>query len=388
MVNDIKYTFKLIKNLSLALLMSIIIQTPCYSEENKKEDNSNLSFLNSKLNIYGWFSQNIFYDSSNKEAPLSFAQRNFNLITNFNVDDHLHFFSNIFWSSAERGSFTEDLLGTLEMEQAWAEYSFSDYANIRVGQFLSPFGIWNQNHPASNSYLSVYLPKSFYGEGPFGLLFSENNRGVLFHGSKELFNESRLKYDLYISQSSFDNTKEKQETETTNSENSDSEKNEFQNNIFNDKSIGGRLRYKLIENLTLGSSFFIEKNGIRKNAFSSAYAGEISYNIGNFEAWAELIFARNQKLQNNKLVESYQNSLGYYIWLSYNLFDNFIPYLTYSSFISDVETNKNIENYISGGLSYTFSANLMLKSQATFFMYPNDYQKNHNMYAMQFAISF
>lgn len=376
------------KKLSLSILILFFLQNNVFSEENKKEDNNNLSFLNSKLNIYGWFSQNIFYDSSNKETPLSFAQRNFNLITNFSIDEHLHFFSNIFWSSAERGSFTENLLGTLEMEQAWAEYSFSDYANIRVGQFLSPFGIWNQNHPASTSYVSVYLPKSFYGEGPFGLLFSENNRGVLFHGSTELFNESRLKYDLYVSQSSFDNTKPQQENENTEQKENNSEKNESQNFIFNDKSIGGRLRFKPLENLTLGSSFFIEKNGIRKNALSSAYAGEISYSLGDFEAWGEIIFARNQRLQNNKLVESYQNSLGYYIWLSYTLFDNFVPYLTYSSYISDMETNKDIENYVAGGLTYTFSPNLMLKSQATFFMYPNMSQNNHNMYAMQFAISF
>jgi hypothetical protein len=74
------------------------------------------------------------------------------------------------------------VLGSIIIERAWAEYTFNDAFKIQTGYFLTPYGIWNQDHgtptlislllPAfqadqyiPNRQLGVHLHGSFYPSG-------------------------------------------------------------------------------------------------------------------------------------------------------------------------------------------------------------------------------
>jgi len=52
---------------------------------------------------------------------------------------------------------SEVVLGSIIIERAWAEYAFTDAAKLQAGYFLTPYGIWNQDH-GTPTLISLLLP--------------------------------------------------------------------------------------------------------------------------------------------------------------------------------------------------------------------------------------
>lgn len=52
---------------------------------------------------------------------------------------------------------SEVLLGSIIIERAWAEYAFADAVKLQAGYFLTPYGIWNQDH-GTPTLISLLLP--------------------------------------------------------------------------------------------------------------------------------------------------------------------------------------------------------------------------------------
>jgi hypothetical protein len=50
--------------------------------------------------------------------------------------------------------------GGVTLEYGFLEYTVSDLAKVRVGKFLTPFGIFNEVHNIAHSFASVKLPSS------------------------------------------------------------------------------------------------------------------------------------------------------------------------------------------------------------------------------------
>jgi hypothetical protein len=49
------------------------------------------------------------------------------------------------------------VLGSIIIERAWAEYAFDDALKVQTGYFLTPYGIWNQDH-GTPTLISLLLP--------------------------------------------------------------------------------------------------------------------------------------------------------------------------------------------------------------------------------------
>lgn len=49
------------------------------------------------------------------------------------------------------------VLGAIIIERAWAEYAFDDALKVQAGYFLTPYGIWNQDH-GTPTLISLLLP--------------------------------------------------------------------------------------------------------------------------------------------------------------------------------------------------------------------------------------
>jgi hypothetical protein len=52
---------------------------------------------------------------------------------------------------------SEVVLGSIIIERAWAEYTFSDALKLQAGYFLTPYGIWNQDH-GTPTLISLLIP--------------------------------------------------------------------------------------------------------------------------------------------------------------------------------------------------------------------------------------
>jgi len=122
--------------------------------------------------------------------------------------------------------------GGIEIERAWVDWNYIDLFNVRVGLFLSPYGIWNIDH-ASPIQLGIIPPFTVLTES-----IPERQSGIQVYGRFFVANHE-LGYHLTLSNG-------RSPIDTL---------GDFDDN----KAIGGRVYYSLIEeiSLTAGLSWYL-----------------------------------------------------------------------------------------------------------------------------------
>jgi hypothetical protein len=83
--------------------------------------------------------------------------------------------------------------GSILLERAWIEYAPSPRLIVRVGSWLTPYGIWNADH-GSPTIIAVSQPYVIAFE-----LLPERQTGVLIHGTTYLSQSLTLGYALGLS---------------------------------------------------------------------------------------------------------------------------------------------------------------------------------------------
>jgi hypothetical protein len=83
--------------------------------------------------------------------------------------------------------------GSIEIERVYLEYAPSRYFAARVGQFLTPYGVWNVDH-GSPTFIPVQRP---YVIG--GSLFPERQTGFELYGRWDATNSGTLGYHFTLS---------------------------------------------------------------------------------------------------------------------------------------------------------------------------------------------
>jgi hypothetical protein len=82
--------------------------------------------------------------------------------------------------------------GSILIERAYAQYTYSERLSVRVGQFLTPYGIWNVDH-GTPTLIALMMPHFVSSE-----IFPARQIGVALHGVF-LMGSWELGYDAYIS---------------------------------------------------------------------------------------------------------------------------------------------------------------------------------------------
>ena len=70
-------------------------------------------------------------------------------------------FHNAFSSEGQPGPDDEATSGAFQILEAFGQYSFAESLEVRVGQFLSPFGIYNQIRYITPLFAPVVLPMMY-----------------------------------------------------------------------------------------------------------------------------------------------------------------------------------------------------------------------------------
>jgi len=212
-----------------------------------------------ELRIYGYL--DLVYTKSNNEQGNengSFDLAHFNLLFDFPVTDKLIVKTHIEFQHAPD---TERNFGTIKIEWNFFEYAFRDEFRIRVGQVVTPFGIFNEIRDTAPAFLTFEVPQNLIlpaTRGGFSF-FPEHNKGVgilgNFFGSERGSSDWEANYDLYIG----------------NGENLDNvNPAQFDDNA--DKSIGGRFNFSPQEPIFLGFSFFTGDRAVTDTSDSRHYS--------------------------------------------------------------------------------------------------------------------
>jgi hypothetical protein len=119
--------------------------------------------------------------------------------------------------------------GSIFIERAYAQYTYSEQLTVRVGQFLTPYGIWNVDH-GTPTLIALMMPHFVSSE-----IFPARQIGVQLHGAF-LTGAWELGYDAYLSNG----------------------RTATQLDFTSNKAFGGRLKLARLAPLplTIGTSFY------------------------------------------------------------------------------------------------------------------------------------
>ena len=283
----------------------------------------------------------------------SFDQYHFNLLMEFPVSDTLVVKAHVEYEHAPQ----LPSKGDLKIEWSYLEYLINNNFKLRGGIVLTPFGIYNEIHDATPSYLSVRVPWGIYRADKVGgfPVFPKFSTGANLLGGYFSEGDLNLNYVLYVA----------------NGENAT--KNEAESDENADKAIGGRLMISPIAGLTLGGSFFTgDKQASATSAEShSAWLGTVDYSMSHLSIRAE--YASSKK--------GSQTEAAWYGEASYRI-KMVTPFVRYGTLDPDDDKDKDEWAELVYGINCEVQPNVILKLENRNFngdinnlKIPNDYNE-------------
>ena len=327
-----------------------------------------------KFHINGFF--DFEAEVSNKDAAgknWTFDQHHLNIITNYLIDDHFRVSSEIEWEHGPLFS-SSSSSGNIYLAKAFLEYKHSDALLIRAGKFLSPFGIYNERHDATPTFLSSFLPQSIYGNqeqsiGGKGRLFAKHSTGVQLLGSLFWDNMS-LKYQVYLSNGIGPN------------------ENEKDNN--SNKGIGWRIVFSPIgQELSFGSSFYSDRNGNASNTLQTTIGFDVEYNFADAHIEAEYFIPKLEKVDGQGNPNGkFRTVNGYYLLGAYTFLERVTPFIRFERFDSDVDIESNTETITTIGINYSVTSSVFLKAEMQLFGFQKSLLENYELFVTSIAVAF
>lgn len=266
----------------------------------------------------------------------SFDQYHFNLLSEFPVSDtvttklHLEYEH----SPEVPGS------GDIKVEWSYIEFLLSNTTRVRAGKNLTPFGIYNENHDATPTYVSMRTPWGIYKAGSVGgySTFPKFTTGVYLLGNHFTQGGTNVNYIVYLANG---------ENTTKNA----AEKDENEN-----KAMGGRVGVTPVEDLNLFASFFQGDVGVTESDHS-AWGLSAEYIPYPMAVRAEYATSdRDDKSEE----ESWYTELAYVV-------NKWTPFVRYGWLDPDKDADDDEWTEVVVGFNYTLQQGVVLKLENRMF---------------------
>jgi hypothetical protein len=231
--------------------------------------------------------------------PDTFDQEKFAVYFNSPLNDHVSVFAEIEFSEGVRfmepDTGDDRDVGTVKVERALVDYHPADWAQVRVGKFLTPFGDWNVNHADPLHYTTS---RPLVAQ----LVFPETLTGVLFQGT--VFpGDWEVDYRLHVS----NGRGERPDTEDANWR----------------KALGGRVAVRPRGGLQLGASFLDDSDDRYDDWHEQNFGLDFRWRPGALDLSGEGIVSRSDGR------ESQGSPEGYFLEAAYTFGQRLSPVLRY-----------------------------------------------------------
>ncbi len=328
-----------------------------------------------RFRIYGYLDLEADWSDVTSEARnLSFDVHHFSVVNSFRIDERWFVFSEFEVEHEFAPEPGESGSGLFALERAWVEYLFSPLLAVRAGRLLTPFGIYNQRHDATPTFLGTFLPQTIYGEHPNPLgeeqdLFENNGTGVELLGDMPVGSWAGA-YSVYLLNGRGENSNEADDNR--------------------DKGIGGRLQIRSpMEEVVLGASYYRDRNGAAADTRQEVFAADVALAYSHALLEVEGVIPRMEDVDlAGDPSGSYRTGLAYYVQGSYRIADRFTPWGRFEAYDPDRDASDDVERGVSLGLNVAVSASAFLKSEVQFQSFPGSGVDSTMLVVSSIAVAF
>jgi phosphate-selective porin len=329
--------------------------------------------IESFFEVHGYFDTEFEVDNSSPDGKISdFDVHHANVISTFTFSERAFTLLEIEY---EHGTELKSSGGTglVALERAWLQLKVTDYLNVLVGKFLTPYGIYNLIHDATPTFLSTNLPSSLYGRhknasGQSDRDYPKFLAGVQINGVIPLKNDA-VEYSAYVANGRGSAPFEKDDN--------------------TDKAFGFRVRYaEGLERVKIGASFFRGRNGSDAHTLQQLGGADLELNIGNFKLQAEGALNQFDRLDSSKAKIGTRNALGYYAQGSFAVTGRIHPFLRYDRYDPDHKAGSDAETDVAIGLNIGIMKDVFLKFENHFLRGQAGNFNSHELFIASIAAGF
>lgn len=353
---------RLIKTTLIVLLFSLAVLINLVSAQQ------------SDLKVYGFF--DLEAEVSNKDAAgkiWTFDQHHLNFLAIYRIDRQMRIFTEVEYEhgvSLKRDQMT----GKVYVAQSFFEYKVSDALLVRAGKFMSPFGIYNERHDATPTFISTKLPHSIYGDhtqstGVNNRTFAKSGTGLQLKGNW-LHTNWETGYQLYLTNGRGDDPNEKDDNAN--------------------KGTGARLTVaQSSPGFQIGASFYSDRNGVNGNAKQTSYGLDAQFDHSDLHVESELVLGRIEESDSSGvLTGDTRTHLGIYVQSWYSINDVLAPFVRYEVVDHDRSVRDNSHAVTVLGLNFSLNSSAVLKGEVHFYRSEESDEQDYEFFITSIAVAF
>lgn len=262
----------------------------------------------------------------------SFDQNHFNLLMEFAVSDTVTVKGHVEYEHGPQ----LPAQGAIQVEWSYVEYLVSNHMTLRGGLALTPFGIYNEIHDATPSYIPIQIPWEIYRTTSVGghAMFPKFSTGLFALGRNVLPAGIGLNYVAYVA----------------NGENNT--KNEAEKDENSSKAIGGQVMISPLDGVTVGGSYYQGEKQMAPTIGQDhvAWAGSLDLGLHPIGVRAEYASSHLGSVTQN----------GWYGELSASV-KRLTPYVRYGGFDPDQNAGDDGWRALISGLNFRVQPSVVLK---------------------------
>ncbi len=285
------------------------------------------------------------------ENDLDVSLLNLYIMSNFAFTPRFRFFTGLELDKKSEAVSHEQVInsiGFVGIEQVWLEFDLYRYLNLRVGKFLTPFGIFNEINSATPAYHTTQLPAVIYGEhrNPVNNLqrfYAKNSVGFQFYSE---FTSKKIEFRI---QALLVNGRGNNFFKTWNTR---------------DAGVALRVMSGIPKwHLRLGSSLYTDRNDLALDTRQSALGFDAQYEYRRWLVNTEVMFSSLAYVENRRKA---QQAVAAYGEVVYHLFDRQSILARFSYFDLDKNIPARVEKVLTAGTSIYLVREVLLKTEVQF----------------------